>query len=209
MFRRRLSLVGSLAVPLMFAVGLVVAPRVSAGDPCYHGFQMPALTVSTDTQIKVAPCAFAPTVAHVPVGSTVTFYNGPDFVHLITGANQAWGSRDTELQPGATVSYRFDKAGVFPYACALHRGMSGTIIVGDVATALAANTTAGDSATTVTPQADTTAKASLPTLATRASADTGILALVSAGAAAGTLLGASVAVLLSRRRRMLAASADQ
>ena len=84
------------------------------------------------------PCAFGPTVAQVAVGAKVTFVNGPEFAHLVTGANQAWGSRDAEIQPGGTVSYTFDKAGVYPYACALHRGMSGAIIVGDAVAAAAA-----------------------------------------------------------------------
>src|SRR5947207_12347157 len=47
--RRSLAIVVSFAVPLTFALELIAAPFVSAGDPCYHGFQMPALTVSTDT----------------------------------------------------------------------------------------------------------------------------------------------------------------
>ena len=67
----------------------------------------------------------------MPVGTTVTFGNGSGQPHLITGANQEWGSRDSELSPNGTVAYTFTSAGVYPYACALHRGMSGTIIVGD------------------------------------------------------------------------------
>ena len=108
------------------------------------------------------PCAFAPTVAQVPVGSKVTFVNGPDFVHLVTGANQAWGSRDAEIQPGGTVSYTFDKAGIYPYACALHRGMSGAIIVGDAVAAsgggaAGAGTTGSGATTTGTaPASDAT-----------------------------------------------------
>ena len=102
-------------------------------------------------QIKLMPCAFGPTIAQVAVGSKVTFVNGPDFTHLVTGANQAWGSRDAEIQPGGTVSYTFDKAGVYPYACALHRGMSGAIIVGDAVAAgggaAGAGTTGGGATT--------------------------------------------------------------
>ena len=49
---------------------------------------MPASTTEATTQIKLMPCAFAPTVTQVATGSTVTFVNGPDFTHLITGANQ-------------------------------------------------------------------------------------------------------------------------
>jgi plastocyanin len=113
-------------------VAFAVAPAAVAGDPCYHGFDIPARTEGAETQIKVAPCAFAPTVTHVAVGSRVTFFNGPDFTHLITGANAEWGSKDVELKPMQTVSYTFAKAGIYPYACALHRGMSGTIVAGDL-----------------------------------------------------------------------------
>jgi plastocyanin len=135
MSRRVASILATLAV---LAVGLAAAPVAFAGDPCYHGFEIPARSEEAATQIKVAPCAFGPTVAHVAVGSTVTFFNGPDFVHLVTGANAEWGSRDVELKPGQQVSYRFDKAGIYPYACALHRGMSGAIVVGDASAPAAA-----------------------------------------------------------------------
>lgn len=134
-----MRLVKALAAALLVLGSLIVAaPAVVAGDPCYHGFELPTRSEGTDPQIKLMPCAFAPTVVRVAPGTTVTWFNGPDFTHLITGADQEWGDRDVEVQPGKQVSYRFDKAGVYPYACALHRGMSGTIIVGDVSTAAAA-----------------------------------------------------------------------
>ena len=121
---------------ILVAVGLIVgsaatATPVAAGDPCYHGFEQPSRSESTDPQVKLMPCAFAPTVVRVAPGTTVQFFSGPDFVHLITGAGQEWGSRDDEIQPESTVAYRFDRPGTYPYACALHRGMSGTIVVGD------------------------------------------------------------------------------
>jgi plastocyanin len=135
MSRRVASILAALS---LFALALAGAPAVVAGDPCYHGFDIPPRTEATEDQIKVAPCAFGPTVAHVAVGSTVTFFNGPNFTHLITGANAEWGSRDTEIQPNQKVSFRFDKPGVYPYACALHRGMSGAIVVGTLAAPAAA-----------------------------------------------------------------------
>jgi plastocyanin len=138
MSRRFAPIVAALS---MFVLALASAPGVVAGDPCYHGFDIPPRSEEAATQIKVAPCAFGPTVAHVAVGATVTFFNGPDFTHLITGANAEWGSRDVEVQPNQEVSYRFDKPGIYPYACALHRGMSGAIVVGDVAAPAAAAAT--------------------------------------------------------------------
>jgi plastocyanin len=120
----------------MLALWLAVVPSASAGNPCFHDYEIPALTSGTDTEIKLLPCAFAPTITTVPVGSKVTFFNGPAFSHLVTGAGQAWGSPDVEIRPGASVAYTFDNAGMYPYACVLHPGMSGVIVVGDVASAI-------------------------------------------------------------------------
>jgi plastocyanin len=130
------------AIRVLAAVALVLgsfasAAPVAAGDPCYHGFDLPPLTEGTDPQVKLMPCAFAPTVVRVAAGTTVEFYSGPYDVHLITGAGQEWGSRDDEIQPDSMVSFRFLRAGTYPYACALHRGMSGTIVVGNGITAKA------------------------------------------------------------------------
>jgi len=111
------------------------ATPVAAGDPCYHGFDMPERSEGDEPQIKMMPCAFAPTVVRVAPGTTVTWFNDVE-THLLTGANQEWSSRDDEVRPGEEIAYRFDRPGTYPYACALHRGMVGTIVVGDgVATA--------------------------------------------------------------------------
>jgi plastocyanin len=180
-----LALTSSLATLWLFS-----APAASAGDPCYHDFTMPASTMEQATQIKLMPCAFAPTVAQVAVGSTVTFFNGPDFAHLVTGANQAWGSRDTELRPGGTVSYTFDKPGVYPYACALHRGMSGTIVVGDVVPASSAGGTSAGATTAGTSDNKTT------------SGSGGLEgpALLAVAIGIGIVIGAAVVVVAGRRR---------
>ena len=195
-------LLRSLLVPLTLAIGLPVAllaaPAAAlAGDPCYHDFDLPAHSASASSSVQARPCAFTPTVAYVPVGTTVTFANESGQPHLITGANQEWGSRDEELAASGTVAYAFDKAGVYPYACALHRGMSGTIIVGDAPLTAA-----------VLPPADGVAGGSgdgstLP-------ADTGPDWLpFPGGAAAGVLavLVCATIVLASRRRSATTASA--
>jgi plastocyanin len=179
----RLSAVVSLA-----AFWLSTTPLVSAGDPCYHDFAIPAVTTQAAIQIKLMPCAFAPTVTQVATGSTVTFFNGPDFTHLITGANQGWGSRDVEVRPGQTVSYTFDTAGVYPYACALHRGMSGTIVVGDAATTITTGGSAG-------------VDASGPSGAASPGAATDQLVLVALAAVAGAVVGAAAVVMARRPRR--------
>jgi plastocyanin len=151
----------ALLPPFMVALGLPVAllmapAGVLAGDPCFHGFDMPAATTASTSQVQTMPCAFSPTVAYVPVGTTVTFVNDGQDSHLVTGANQEWGSRDVALGARSRVTQRFDKAGVYPFACSFHTGMVGAIVVGaDSAAGLAPQT--GDEA----PAAATTAPAAV------------------------------------------------
>jgi hypothetical protein len=88
------------------------------------------------------PCAFVPTNVTVATGATVTFTNTSGEVHLLTGANQAWGDREREIRPGERVSTTFDSPGVYAFSCALHRGMSGAVLVGDAGDNAAAGLTA-------------------------------------------------------------------
>ena len=217
MRRRLTALFGLLAATTALLAWLAAAPLTAAGDPCYHGFTMPKDTTGSDAQVKLLPCAFAPTVTSVGVGATVTFFNGPDFTHLVTGANQSWGSRDVELAPGKSVSYTFDKAGVYPYACALHRGMSGVIIVGDAATAAAgANGAApvvdqagtGSGGSSGSGAASTTSTPSTtPASATQDDGALRVATIAGLSAVAGALAGAAAASLALRRRP--AASKDE
>ena len=199
MRRRLASLLGLGAVLAASIVWLIAAPVVSAGDPCYHSFDMPKATTAAATTIALEPCAFTPTLTNVAVGATVTFKNPGQFTHLITGANQEWGSRDAEVAPGKAVTYTFDKAGIFPYACALHRGMSGVIVVGG-AEALGAAAVGSTSGTTTGTTSTTTTAAPGPATTTPASASTDALPLVALAASAGIVIGAAGAWLIGRRR---------
>ena len=87
-------------------------------------------------------------------GTTVTFANTSGEPHLITGANASWGDRDAEIAAGASRSVTFDRAGIYPFSCSLHRGMTGVIVVGepdlsDVAAASSTTTAGTDQAVVV------------------------------------------------------------
>ena len=145
MFRRLRTL---LAIGGLVGLALAMAPGVAAGDPCYHGYTIPPSTSEATTTVNLEPCAFVPTAAHVAPGATVTFDNVSDMPHLVLGANAAWGDREAELAAGAAQTVRFDQPGIYPFSCALHRGMTGVIVVGepdmsDVSAAAAPTSTAG------------------------------------------------------------------
>ena len=126
MTRRLRALAGA---ALLTIGGLAAAPAVLAGDPCFHGYAIPASTTASVGVVRMEPCAFVPTNVRTTPGTTLTFTNTSQEVHLLTGANQAWGDREKEIAPGASLTVRFDKPGVYAFSCALHRGMSGAVIV--------------------------------------------------------------------------------
>ena len=148
MFRRLRVL---LAIGGLISLALALAPGVAAGDPCYHGYTIPPTTSAATSTVNLEPCAFVPTTARVSAGTTVTFDNVSEMSHLVLGANGSWGDRDLELAAGAARTVRFDRPGIYPFSCALHRGMTGVIVVGspdasDLAAAAPTSTAGTDQA---------------------------------------------------------------
>jgi plastocyanin len=192
MRRHIAKLLGLLAACSILVLWLAAAPMAAGGGGCHGDADRLESTTQATNEIKVMPCAFGPTVAQVPVGATVTFFNGPENTHLITGANRAWGSGDMEVQPGKKVTYTFAKAGIYPYACAIHSGMSGVIVVGDVASTSTEGTTA----------ATTTGGSAAPPASTASTLGSpiGSVGLIAGGALAGAIAGASIIWLVMRRR---------
>jgi plastocyanin len=121
---RRILALASLA---LLALAALTAPALTqAGGGC-HG----AVTPPGDGEasvIKIDGCMFFPTIARVPVGTTVRFLNTGDAPHNITGVVGSWAS--PLLEPGDEYRHGFAAPGVYPFACTLHPGMNGAIVVG-------------------------------------------------------------------------------
>ena len=116
----------------------VLAAPVAAGDPCFHDMSRPPVSEGTGTVVKLDECAFFPTIAHVPVGTEVQFLNADKVGHEVVGANLTWGHHDKILENSDQLGVTFAKAGIYPYTCMIHPGMSGAIVVGDAKSAAAA-----------------------------------------------------------------------
>jgi plastocyanin len=170
---------------LLLSVGLLVlggafAIGVNAGGGCHGAGDPAAPTDAASSIVRIETCAFGPTVNRVPVGTSVTFVNSDRIPHNVIGVAAGWGS-DKDLDVGAAFSQRFLTAGVFPYACTLHPGMNGAVVVGEADTALASSTSPVVTSETPAP----------------AGASPVGLALAGAG---GLAIGALGAGLLFRRR---------
>ncbi len=71
--------------------------------------------------------AFNPSPVTVAVGTTVRWTNDDTIAHDSTSNTSVWDSGN--LNPGAHFDFTFQTAGTYPYHCALHPGMTGTVVV--------------------------------------------------------------------------------
>jgi len=96
----------------------VPAPVVAAGGT---PVSIPAGASTLGTR------AFAPDQVEIAVGGTVTWTNTDSVAHTSTSDQGSWDSG--AVAPGGQFSSTYPTAGTFPYHCAIHPGMVGTITV--------------------------------------------------------------------------------
>jgi plastocyanin len=114
---------GLLAVPVVLGISAIPA---AAGGFCMDR----PLTDARGTTVLMKDYCYTPNVVRVDPGGTVTWVNNDIEPHTITAVG-GWGSGHKEIFEGDRASFRFTEEGVFPYACLLHPGMTGAIVVGD------------------------------------------------------------------------------
>src|SRR5262249_31556213 len=71
--------------------------------------------------------AYTPDEVSVAAGTTVTWMNTDYVSHTTTADGTGWNSGT--VVPGGQFSFTFQTAGTFPYHCAIHPGMVGTVVV--------------------------------------------------------------------------------
>ena len=165
-----------------------------AGGGCHY----PPTAGHGDT-VEISDLCFDATVLYVEPGTEVTWTNRDSMTHDVVGVGDTWGDPGLSLLTGDDVSYRFDTDGVYPYACWLHPGMVGAIVVGDgVGTDLAAvvATSGGDPGS---------AEGASSTLA-QSGSDSAATAIWVVGTAlvVGALAGAFVVAMRNRRKMTVA-----
>jgi plastocyanin len=127
----RMGIVAAVASAALWAT----TGMASAGGGCMHST---GPTTGRGDTVELVDMCFSSTVLYVQRGTDVTWINRDPMGHNVVGVGGTWGDLDLTLDQGDIVSYRFDEDGVFPYACWIHPGMVGAIVVGDgVGTGLA------------------------------------------------------------------------
>lgn len=149
------------AKAIAFAAAFTIALALATGSAAAGGACLPAAgqpTQGTGTAVSIKNCLFGPSITHVPVGTTVTWTNDDYLPHAIAGAG--WTANVTPsgqpdpfgmFNPGMAVSFTFKEQGIFAYMCHLHPGMTGVVVVGDVAYPGAASAAASPAASQAAP----------------------------------------------------------
>lgn len=112
-----------IALTAIFVGGLLVpaAPAI-AGGGCHGG-----PTQGEGDTVAMKDACFTPSNLTIDPGETVTFVNLDEMTHNV-GGNQ-WGFFE-DMTRGDSFRATFDEAGIYPYACSYHPGMTGAVIVG-------------------------------------------------------------------------------
>ena len=114
----------TLSTLLLAAVALAwygpAAPASAAPD-------MRQVAQAAGSRVTVDNFAFGPASITVAPGTTVTWTNEDDMVHTVTSTTKVFSS--PSLNTGESFSYTFTAPGTYPYFCALHPRMTGTVIV--------------------------------------------------------------------------------
>ena len=82
---------------------------------------------ASDIEVKIDNFTFNPKQVTVKAGDTIAWVNHDDIPHTVTSQTQAFRSK--ALDTDDKFSFTFATPGTYPYFCALHPQMTGTIVV--------------------------------------------------------------------------------
>lgn len=117
--------------PTHFALVVTVAVLIGA-VLLAGGCQTPTseTTNAKSVTVTIHNLTFQPTTLTVTPGTSVTWVNDDDTAHTSTSdASGGSGWDSGVLNPGASFSHKFEKAGDFTYHCQIHGYLKGTVIV--------------------------------------------------------------------------------
>jgi plastocyanin len=106
---------------------LVVAGTLTAIAPGIVRISGAAPQQKSDaSEVKIDNFSFGPTELTIPAGTTVTWTNRDDIPHTVVSTDKVFKSK--VLDTDEKFSFKFEKAGNYPYFCSIHPKMTGKVI---------------------------------------------------------------------------------
>ena len=110
---------------LLGALGVTGCGSGSDAQPAAGTSAAPAPAASATANVGMQGVSFTPDSVSVKAGGTVTWKNTSTISHNVT----ADGFASKTLDPGATFTHTFAKAGTYAFMCTFHAGMKGSVVV--------------------------------------------------------------------------------
>jgi plastocyanin len=109
---------------------LGVLAAVAVGMACEDPYGSGGCTAAAAPNVNISSSRFCPASRTISTGTSVTWTNLDGITHTSTSdvsSTESWSSGS--LAGSGTFSHQFNTPGTFPYHCAVHSSMHGTIIV--------------------------------------------------------------------------------
>ena len=127
MFSLRLALIAAVSMLAVACGSDYTSPSTPAPTPVpTPGGASTAVSIPTGAEV-LGNRAFSPDNLQIDAGTTVTWTNTDSVSHTSTSNASGWDSGI--IAPGRQFSFTYQTAGTFPYHCAIHPGMVGTVVV--------------------------------------------------------------------------------
>jgi plastocyanin len=114
----------------IFVSGMALAPFVAFPSERITWQQFADAYQPLDEVVSIEGFTFTPDPILVAAGTTVRWTNNDSVPHTVTSSPAGLFDSGT-LLPGESFEFRFDTPGSYPYFCAIHPIMTGTVMVWD------------------------------------------------------------------------------
>lgn len=118
---------GATTAPSAAASEAPAASEPAASEPAAGGAACTPSTTAGEVTAEIADFAFDPADISATVGQTVTFTNNDSAPHTATLDDDSCTTEN--LNQGDSGGLTFNAAGTYPFHCAVHPDMKGTITV--------------------------------------------------------------------------------
>jgi plastocyanin len=103
---------------------------VLVGSCClFQGVGPVGAAEAPPAEVKIDNFSFAPATLKVAVGTVVTWVNHDDIPHTVVSTATPAVFKSHALDTDDKFTFRFEKAGTYPYFCSLHPKTTGTVTV--------------------------------------------------------------------------------
>ena len=115
------------SVGLLLAAGCAQQPESPGSGPVINDMPGSASNQPVMKDVAIDNFTFTPSTITIPAGATVTWVNHDDVPHTVTANDKGFASK--AMDTDERFSHRFAAPGAYAYFCAVHKHMTGEVIV--------------------------------------------------------------------------------